>query len=174
MRRRGVGSAKGLRETESRGGAGLYGDPEEYQPASRHAEARGLRAAADPARGRRQAPLETEPEQRRSARQAGGPSAQGRRPARAVRTGKWPHPLPSASTPFENPELNDTPEISGPSGILPLTPTSSLHSGVKCTPVSKCPPHTLAGFVKVSHPVHSLHHPTSSLLLTQEVEVNCF
>lgn len=80
LRKRGVGRAKGLRGTESRGGAGPDGNrgPEEYQPASWLAEERGLQAAADPARGRRRAPLETEPEQRRSARQAGGQSAEDR------------------------------------------------------------------------------------------------
>lgn len=76
-----MGRAKGLRETESRGGAGPDRDAEEDPPASRNAEERGLRAAAaaDPARGRRRAPRETEP---RSS--CGAP---GRRENRARRAG---------------------------------------------------------------------------------------
>lgn len=86
----------------------------------------------------------------RQSRSCGG--APGRREDRAlrtvlaVRTGKWPHPLPSASTPFENPELKGTPGISGPSGIPPLTPTSSLPSGLKHTRVPKRLPHTFRRF----------------------------
>lgn len=140
-----MGRAKGLRGTESRGGAGPDGDPEEYQPASRHAEERGLRAGSGGSRAREEGDGGCRWRQSRAAaeRQAGGRTERrGPKTARAVRTGKWPHPLPSASTPFENPELNGTPGISGPSGIPPLAPTPSLPSGVKCTPVPKCLPHT--------------------------------
>ncbi|KAL1773506.1 hypothetical protein HispidOSU_007319, partial [Sigmodon hispidus] len=68
LRRRGVGRAKRLRETESRVRAEPDWDAKEDPPASRNAEERGLRAAAaDPARGRRRAQRETEPRSSRGA-----------------------------------------------------------------------------------------------------------
>lgn len=74
-----MGRAKGLQEPKSRRGAGPDWDAEEGPPASRNAVERGLRAATDPARGRRRAPRETEP---RSSRRAPG-----RRENRVLRAG---------------------------------------------------------------------------------------